>query len=357
MKRFWENRLLIVYLLFWAVLMTAHYLLLRFLSVFNNVEEAIAESLVFNIVYAVAGIGIWFMVRFSDIRQRSVRELFFLHLSGVTGVVFLWLAISMAILKGIFSGDSHYHDYLNTSISIRIVVGVFYYVIIASFAYLIINVKALKAQKIREYELRESLKDAELNLLRSQVKPHFLFNSLHSISSLTMSDSAKAQDMIIKLSEYIRYSFDSDGKTMSTLAKECYHIAQYIDIERVRYGKRLSLSKDIEKSTDDYPVPAMMLQPLIENAIKHGIYESLKNVSIHFKVRKVEDMLMVTISNTFETAATKVKGTGKGLQNIRLRLQYIYGRNDLMRITKNNGYFMVELKFPAYGNEDKSTDR
>jgi LytS/YehU family sensor histidine kinase len=206
----------------------------------------------------------------------------------------------------------------------------------------------LQEKRDRENRLQTLLKEAELNLLRSQIRPHFLFNSLNSISSLTMTDPGKAQEMVIKLSSFMRYSLDTKDNTMSNLEKELYHTELYLDIEKVRFGKRLQVEKHIEDGALGWTMPAMILQPLIENAVKYGIYESTDISRITIDARVSQGYLIIRIGNPFDENSSQHKGTGTGIRNIELRLKHLYGRQDLLKIYKSKEYFEIELKIPEY---------
>ena len=192
------------------------------------------------------------------------------------------------------------------------------------------------------------LKEAELKTLRSQIRPHFLFNSLNSISALTMSDAAKAQEMVIKLSEFMRYSITQLDEQLIELKDELYHVRLYLDIEKVRFDNKLIIEYDIDEKCYSYKVPALILQPLVENSIKYGVYESTKECKIEISSSCQGKELVLRVKNYFDPDIIQRKGTGTGLQNIRKRLNTLYGRSDLISIEKLEDTFIVELKIPDY---------
>jgi len=121
-----------------------------------------------------------------------------------------------------------------------------------------------------------------------------------------------------------------------------------MDIEKIRFGDRLNLEKNIDPATDSMEVPAMILQPLLENSVKYGVYEATEPITISLDVTLENEMVKIRVVNPYEEESHQHKGTGTGLKNIEQRLQYLYGRNDLMKVVKNNEYFLVELKIPQY---------
>jgi LytS/YehU family sensor histidine kinase len=292
--------------------------------------------------------GLWFMVRFSDLHKKSIPELFFYHLTSATGVLFIWISLSFILLRQLYQDDKAYLPFLSESLTIRIFSGILYYTVLVTIYYLIINFRELQEKKDRESQLQTLLKEAELNLLRSQIRPHFLFNSLNSVSSLTMTDPGKAQEMVIKLSSFMRYSLDTRDNTMSNLEKELYHTDLYLDIEKVRFGKRLQVDKHIEEKAMACTMPAMILQPLIENSVKYGIYESTEISRINIDAKVSQGYLVIRIGNPFDEMGSQHKGTGTGIRNIELRLMHLYGRQDLLKIFKTKDYFEIELKIPEY---------
>jgi LytS/YehU family sensor histidine kinase len=251
-------------------------------------------------------------------------------------------------MKSIAADELQYLDFLKKSITFRIPSGLLIYFLQISVFYLLLNMKELKERMTREASLTALLREAELNNLRAQIKPHFLFNSLNSVSALTMTDPSKAQDMVIKLSEFMRYSLAMGEEAMSTLENELYHSGLYMDIEKIRFSDRLVIEEEINASCSDWPVPAMILQPLLENAVKHGVYTISGPSSIRLCVNCTTEYLHVSISNNYDKEAAPRKGTGTGLQNVKSRLAAIYGRHDLLTITMQEAYFAVVLRFPAF---------
>jgi LytS/YehU family sensor histidine kinase len=223
-----------------------------------------------------------------------------------------------------------------------------FYALLVTVYYLVINFRELKERIQRESQLTGLLKEAELNMLRSQIRPHFLFNSLNSISSLTMTDPGKAQEMVIKLSELMRYSLNLPDTMISTLENELNHVELYLDIEKVRFGERLAFEKQVEPGSLEWNVPVMMLQPLLENSVKYGVYGSSEPTRIRLAARLDEGVLEIRIGNSYDSAAIVKKGTGTGLKNIRARLLNLYGTSSLMKIDQAENYFEVILRIPRY---------
>jgi two-component system LytT family sensor kinase len=191
------------------------------------------------------------------------------------------------------------------------------------------------------------VREGELKMLRAQINPHFLFNSLNSMSSLTLTDPMKAREMILKLSDFMRYSLSSHNEQPVTLQNEMESLRLYLEIEKVRFGERLIIEEDIQPDCLTALLPGMLLQPLYENAVKHGVYESTETVVIRTSAHKENGLVVISVSNNIdpESVVTR-KGAGIGLINVRSRLELFYGEKADLTITRNDDSFNVTVKFP-----------
>jgi two-component system LytT family sensor kinase len=347
MAKILKNHLEIVYIILWVVLGTIHFFLLY---AGYGLESYIAagDSVVFNFLFAIIGSGLWFMVRYSNLQTKTLAELAIYHLSGAAVTIFAWIMTAYLALNFIFSENEAYRAFLSNTLSFRIITGVMFYALLVTGYYLVINFREVKERIQREAHLTNLLKESELNMLRSQIRPHFLFNSLNSISSLTMTDPGKAQEMVIKLSEFMRYTLNLPDTMISTLEKELYQAELYLDIEKVRFGERLAFNKNIREDTLEWNVPVMILQPLIENSVKFGVYESSETTTIKFGALIDNEVLEIRIGNNYDDKGSIRKGTGTGLKNIQGRLLNLYGTSNLMKIEQTEDYFEVILRIPKY---------
>jgi LytS/YehU family sensor histidine kinase len=153
--------------------------------------------------------------------------------------------------------------------------------------------------------------------------------------------------MVIKLAEFMRYSLNIAGEAMSTFEQELHHAGLYLDIEKVRFSDRLILNKNLSEGCFERKVPAMILQPLLENAVKHGVYTMPGQANVNLTVNCNPEYLEVVIGNDFDPDAAPRKGTGTGLSNVQKRLATLYHRNDLLKVNKNDRYFEVSLRLPV----------
>jgi sensor histidine kinase YesM len=356
LTRLLKNHIEFIYILVWVVIGTIHFFLLTSLYGLTAIHSA-ADSLVFNIIFAVIGMGLWYMVRFSDLQTRQTGELVLYQVSGLALTLLVWLGLGFVILKQLFSDNAGYIAFLRESISFRVIAGVLYYSLMVTTYYLIINYRELKEKSEREARLTALLKETELSMLRSQIRPHFLFNSLNSISSLTMTNPARAQEMVIKLSEFMRNSLNLSEEMLSTLEKDLHQAELYLDIEKVRFGDKLVIEVEIGEGAPQWKIPAMILQPLLENAIKHGVYEASDRVKVRLTAAVEDEQLKIVISNDVDPEGKPRKGTGTGLRNVEARLVNHYGQSRLMSLVKSERYFEVTLRIPKDVIQHEGPDR
>jgi LytS/YehU family sensor histidine kinase len=289
----------------------------------------------------------WYIVRYSIPDNNNAWNVVFTHLAFMALTLVLWTGLSYTLLHAMFGENKVYNDTLAISLPNKILTGGIFYVVIGMAYYLFIYNRNLQDRIVVESRLREILKETELNMLKSQINPHFLFNSLNSISSLTITDPEKARDMVIKLSDFLRYSVSHNASSMTSLENEMANIRRYLEIEKVRFGDKLQFDFALEGACMNHQIPVLLLQPLFENAIKHGVYESTEQVSIVMDCRYIDNFLEITIVNDFDPNAHPRKGTGIGLKNIRERLRLLYQNDNLLKTMVEGTRFRVHLSLPT----------
>jgi len=203
--------------------------------------------------------------------------------------------------------------------------------------------------KIRKEESEKLVREAELYNLRQQLQPHFLFNSLNSIIALISAKPDLARKMTFQLSDFLRGTMRKDDKQLIPLADEIRHLELYLEIEKVRFGHRLNTTFRYEEDLLQAKVPGMIIQPLMENAIKHGLYNVTGEVQIETHIYIDQHVLVISISNPYEPDQFhNSKGTGFGLSSIQRRLFLLYGRTDLLAARKDESKFIVSIKIPQH---------
>lgn len=261
----------------------------------------------------------------------------------------LWLFIVKHLLRMIFAGDENYLLFLDRSIYVRFVIGFLMTGCMAIMSLLWFTLQEQQEANKRKEEAEQMTKDAELLKLRQQLQPHFLFNSLNSISALAGSQPEKARHMIHQLSDFLRGTLKRDEQQSVTLEEELHHLELYLDIEKVRFGSRLQTDVRVEDEARKMLIPALLLQPIVENAIKFGLYDTIGEVMITLEAKNLNGQLEVTITNPYdEETAVSTQGTGFGLASIQRRLYLLFARNDLLQTSRSETVFTTTLLIPQY---------
>lgn len=221
------------------------------------------------------------------------------------------------------------------------------FLFIAAVHYIMIFFQTEQESKQRLYELNILTQDAELRALRAQINPHFLFNSLNSISALTTANPEQARHMTILLADFFRKSLDVGTRDSITVADELSLISDYLTIEQVRFGKRLQVQKEIDPSTVSCLLPPLILQPLVENAVRHGIANMLSGGTIIIQAQRLQDQLQLMVENPIDPETQTKKGTGLGIRNVRARLEKLYNHSARVDVVKTDSSFRVTLSIPA----------
>lgn len=341
---FIKRKNIIIYTLLWVLIWGLFTSALYFFYGFGF-EQASIDSLVYNLLFYGVGLAYWFNVRYSSFEKSQLFNLVVSHLAAAGLSVAAVVFICQSILKGIYP-DEGYTSFLKESLPWRSGLGLLYYAIIVLVYYLILYYEDLRVKSTKQAQLEAMLKNSELEMLKSQINPHFIFNSLNSVSSLTIISPEKAREMIVKLSDFLRYSLGKQNDQMNTLKDEVNNILLYLDIEKVRFGDRLQIDLDINEQCNHLFLPNLILQPLFENAIKHGIYESLGKINIQLTASCENNLLKVAVSNEYDPNAVSKKGKGIGLHNIKERLRLIYGISNGVFIHKTDDIFTVRLEIP-----------
>jgi two-component system LytT family sensor kinase len=337
---------LIVWWLVWLFLAVGQTLLFYFTSgKFLNIS--ITDSLLSLLLYSGIALSLWYPFSyFNQGKSKPIALAGNLIGSGAITVA-MWMVLTKMILMLVLPEDNLYQEFWQATFIYRISIGVFIYSLIILTYYLFTTLSNLSEKNAREAKLEALVRETELKMLRSQINPHFLFNSLNSISSLTITDPEKAREMIVKLSEFMRYALSRKDEQPVSLQNELENLRLYLDIEKVRFGEKLVTEEIIENKCLGLKIPVMLLQPLYENAVKHGVYESTQSVKISTSAKVVENYIEIIISNNYDSSTSVKKGTGTGLQNVTRRLELFYGRKASLITTKENGIYKASLYIPA----------
>jgi LytS/YehU family sensor histidine kinase len=202
-----------------------------------------------------------------------------------------------------------------------------------------------RAAAARVLEADIAARETQLRALRAQVNPHFLFNCLHSISALVGQDPTNARRMCLELAEFFRESLRAGAQSHVPLVTEAALVRRYLEIERVRFGDRLRATVDVAADVEQTLVPPLLLQPLAENAVKHGIATLVDGGDVTIAISRRGDRVEVSVENPYD-AAERPAGNGMGLANVRARLDASYEGRATFRVQAAGGRFRAAISLP-----------
>jgi len=344
-----DKRLRYFFLAWWLLWTLLQYIMLRQLDI--DQTHAITDSVVSNILLAVSCFFISNNMKYYLPRREKYWYILVISLT----VSFLWMLAQQAVMWIIFNEGDNYAEVIHASWSIRFGAGFLLISSMSMFSLLWYSQQEQKEIESRKTEAEQLSKEAELFKLRQQLQPHFLFNSLNSISALTGSNPEKARHMIQQLSDFLRGTLRRNEQQWNTLEEELKYLQLYLDIEKVRFGHRLQTEIIFTDENLRFKLPALLLQPVVENAIKFGLYDTIGQVIIKIIAATENDYLKIIVQNPFDVETSQpFQGTGFGLSSIQRRLFLLFARNDLLQTKKENGHFITTILIPQISDGNKS---
>lgn len=333
------SRIIVAYLAWWTLWGAAQaYLLMQWGFAF---DLALKDALVTQLIIAMAGYTI--NTSMHSYRPSGRNAIFVLGWSVALAAICVYLQRETLVRM---IDDPAYLSFLNHSGMIRGAFGWLNITLIAVLTWFWVYVKEKQESEDRRAEAVKLAREAELSNLRQQLQPHFLFNSLNSISALALSQPEEARKMVQQLSDFLRGTIRKDDQTFVTLDEELRHLQLYLDIEKVRFGHRLNTQIECADSLRELKMPALLLQPVVENAIKFGLYDTTGDITIRIAARAEGSLLELEVTNPFDEATTSRTGTGFGLAAVQRRLDLLFNRADLLKTSKQNNLFTTLLRIP-----------
>jgi two-component system sensor histidine kinase AlgZ len=267
---------------------------------------------------------------------------------SLTPQVALNVLVASAVAGVCFAGLARIVDsQLDSLLPLLAGMGATLYLLSAGLHFGLISEMRQADAERRATEARSLARESELQALKFQLNPHFLFNSLHSIAALATQDGARAREMCIGLSEFLRATLTLDGRDSTPLGEELELTRRYLDIERIRFGARLQVREEIDADCGDCLVPALLLQPLIENAVKHGVAGLSEGGEIHLTAARDGAGVRLRVENAFDPEWPQPRGSGLGLNHVRRRLQARYGGAASLDAIAEGAVYRVELRLPC----------
>jgi two-component system LytT family sensor kinase len=267
-------------------------------------------------------------------------------LVSALALAFLTGGVLFSILK-MLPSSAEYLKWLDNTLLIRFIFIWLMIVIAAINGWLFFYIREHQQTELREKETEKLMREAELSGLRQQIQPHFIFNSLNSISALAGTNPSLARKMIEQLSDFLRGTIKKESNQLVPLKDEFNHLQLYLEIEKVRFGHRLITDVKADDAAFEMKLPSLLLQPVLENAIKFGLYDTVGEVIITVGAKAEQNYLVIEIKNPFDPlSAVPKKGTGFGLSSIQRRLSLLFYRNDLLTTQQNENTFITTIKIP-----------
>lgn len=338
-RNFSVRYLAIIYLGWWLIWMVVQTLVLYNTGLLDF-NTAILDAAITTVILALAGYIMISSMRFYHPRE-IMRLAWTVALSVACVFLIRWVALQVV------DEETEYPQFLEKTMVVR---GLFSWLmisIITIISWIWFFLREQQEIEDRKLNMEKLAREAELSSLRQQLQPHFLFNSLNSISALVGTKPEQARKMIQELSDFLRGTIRKDDQQYVPLDEELKHLNLYLEIEKVRFGHRLRTEIVQADDTKKMLLPSLLLQPLVENSIKFGLYDTIGEITIRVKANATDNHLCIYIENPFDPETSLGKpGTGFGLSSVQRRLYLLYGRNDLLSTRHSDAVFITELKIP-----------
>jgi hypothetical protein len=308
------------------------------------------ETALFVLPLAVAqsflGLSAWYPCRAVPIGRRSVGAVIGTHAVGSVVLAAVWTAAAYGhgrLLERYRPDAAALRD---EQFVVWFATGVLFYLLAVAVHYLIVAFERSRESERRGLSLEVAAREAELRALRAQIDPHFLFNSLNSIASLCGSDPNAAREMSAVLAEFLRATLRVGALDSIPLRDEVDLVSKYLSVEKVRFGERLRFEPRIAADAGGVPVPPLLLQPLVENAVRHGVEHLLEGATVVLEASRRDGALEVRVTNEADSDRPAHRGESLGLRNVTERLEAIYGRNARIDTEERDGVFVAEIRIP-----------
>jgi len=307
--------------------------------------SGVALSVPLCLIYAFICLSARYPCQAVPLRGDRISSLLITHLGSSLVAAGLWVLLAKFLVVTTIAAPT-----IDAVLPSIFGMGLVLYLLAVAVHYVFIAVAASQKALAREAEARVLAGEAELRALKAQINPHFLFNSLHSISALTSIDGAKAREMCVLLSAFLRSTLGLSEKGSIPFEEELGLARGYLAIEKVRFGDRLGVEEEIDAACASIAVPPLLLQPMVENAVIHGIANLIEPGFIRISAQLAEGALVIAVENSFDADSPPRARTGFGLASVRKRLYARYGGDARLTAGPREGIFRVELRLPAGEN-------
>lgn len=306
-------------------------------------DLAIADSLLSNVLLLIFTLIVTYPLKFYLPNQKNTPQLF--GFAILLSIVWMYICQGLLSALGIEQEAPLFYNQASWILRWAVAVLIICFSVLMRWMSVVLNKQA--STQLHEKQVLELSKQTELKTLREQLHPHFLFNTLNSVSALIGAKPEKAREMVLQLSEFLRGSIVNKENRSHSLEEEIRQISLYLEIEKVRFGHRLKTEIICDKALEPLTVPALILQPLVENAVKYGLYDTTEAVMISIECSPVGEYVCINIKNPYDQeTAQGLSGTGFGHKSIKRNLYLLYGRTDLFQQSLSGNVYTVEIKIP-----------
>ncbi len=339
--------------LFWSPIVFCVILLQSRLSGLALSDAAILVGPLMGIELFVC-LSIWFPCRTFSTDRFRLPQLLLRHVltAALMTAVWLLLGVLYSEILSDLSGNPAWRERYDQAFPLLLATGLFLYFMFSLIYYMVLALEKSRQLEQKALEKLLSARSAELSSLRASIHPHFLFNSLTSLSTLMRKSPELAQEIILQLAGFLRYSLNYGKKGWVGVRDELDHIEDYLGIEKMRLGERLHYKFSIEPDTLEEMLPPFTLLPLVENAVKHGFQQSLEPGQLTMSIKKTPMSLVIEVENPFERAFQTKQREGYGLAGLKKRLMNAYKGEAGLAVDKNEGSFKVTLRLPLKESMD-----
>src|SRR5580765_3118874 len=314
-----------------------------------SVVEAAALAFPLAVVFAFLGLSAWYPCRSLPLARGRAAILAASHATAalVTSAAWVLLGAGIVRLMALVPEFAGVAEGYTAQVLPLFAVGVLLYLLSVALHYVLLSFEAAREAERREAQLSLLAREAQLKALKAQVQPHFLFNCLNSISALAGSDPPRARERCVKLGDFLRQSLAVGEKASIPVSEEMSLAKSYLEVEQVRFGNRLLVEEEVNPSGKDCLVPPLLLQPLVENAVVHGISTLAEGGAVRLEARRSGNRLRIVIENPFDPDAPPRPAGGLGLKLVRERLTALYGGDAIFAARRLEGRHLAVISIPA----------
>ena len=298
-------------------------------------------------VYALLCLLAWYPCRATPLHNSGLPRIIMTHCAAAALISGVWMLLAMLYVSGLVLLEP-FHE-LNRFAGLYKLLfgtGLLIYLLWVACYYVLLTLESSRKSEQRAIEARLLARDSELRALKAQINLHFIFNSLHSISALTTLNPASARDMCISLADFLRLTLRMGQKELIPLREELDLVHRYLAVEQVRFGTRLRMEEQIDESLLNCTIPPLLLQPLVENAIVHGVAHLPEGGWIRLTAESNDAHLLISVENNFDPEYKSKRKSGIGLANVRERVEARYGKDATFSATADGDRFHITMTLP-----------